>query len=201
MFNDYREIIWLINLMNLNDDRYPVFIKDIFNNKGEFTKNGKEILIQKLTGYVSYVRGEHPFYFPFCIWPSDSKNPHSLMRLIKDGFRYPTTQINGNFINNPISLLDVVYTKIGSEQQKSYDFLINKLKAQGNIKSEHTGVQYTFLDKPLQCLNMSYPYDLTKIKMSGKEEQRLYGKGGLNRNMDYSRKKKIYLNLVTKKKQ
>jgi hypothetical protein len=199
MFNDYREIIWLINLMNLNDDRYPVFIKDIFNNKGDFTKNGKEILIQKLTGYVSYVRGEHPFYFPFRIWPSDSKNPHSLMSLIKGGFRYPTTQINGNSINNPISLLDVVYTKIGSEQQKSYDFLINKLKAQGNIKSEHTGVQYTFLDKPLQCLNMSYPYDLTKIKMSGKEEQRLYGKGGLNRNMDYSRKKKNLFKFSYKK--
>ncbi len=190
MFNDYREIIWLTNLMNLNDDKYPIFIKDIFNKKGEITTEGKDILIQKLTGYVSYVRGEHPFYFPFRIWPSHSQNPHSLLKLLKGGNKYPTVQINGNSIKNPISLLDVVYIKIGSWQQKAYDFLIDKLKKKGNIKKEHSGVQYTFLDKPLQCLNMSYPYKLKNIKLSGKEEQRLYGKGGLQRNMSFSRKKK-----------
>ena len=191
MFNDYREIIWLINLMNLNDDRYPVFIQDIFNKKGEFTKNGKELLIQKLTGYVSYVRGEHPFYFPFRIWPSHSQNPHSLLRLMRHNeYKYPTTQINDNEIKNPISLLDIVYTKIGDYQQEAYDFLIKKLKHNGNIKPEHAGVQYTFLDKPLQCLNMAYPYDLNKIKMSSKTDERLYGKKGLNRNMEYSIKRR-----------
>lgn len=191
MFNDHREIIWLTNLMNLNDDRYPIFIKDIFNSNGEFNKNGKEMLIQKLTGYVSYVRGEHPFYFPFRIWPLHSQNPHSLLRLMKNqDYKYPTTQINGNNITNPISLLDIVYTKIGDWQQEAYDFLIDKLKKKGNIKEEHSGVQYTFLDKPLQCLNMSYPYNLKNIKMSGKEEERLYGKKGLHRNMAYSRKRK-----------
>ena len=27
MFNDYQEIIWLLNLLNLNDKRYPITVK------------------------------------------------------------------------------------------------------------------------------------------------------------------------------
>ena len=30
MFNDYREIIWILNLLNLNDNRFPIKISDIF---------------------------------------------------------------------------------------------------------------------------------------------------------------------------
>ena len=53
MFNDYKEIIWLLNLMNLNDNRFPVKIQDIFDAKGNFVQEdgkevGKELLIQKM---------------------------------------------------------------------------------------------------------------------------------------------------------
>ena len=34
MFNSYKEIIWLLNLMNLNDNRYPISIKEVFNKDG-----------------------------------------------------------------------------------------------------------------------------------------------------------------------
>ena len=59
MFNDYQEIIWLLNVLNLNDKRYPIKIRDIFDSKGNFIQNkdgieiGKELLIQKMTGYIS----------------------------------------------------------------------------------------------------------------------------------------------------
>ena len=44
MYNDYSEIIWLTNLMNLNDKRYTLKISDVFDNEGEFKKDvyGKE---------------------------------------------------------------------------------------------------------------------------------------------------------------
>jgi hypothetical protein len=67
MFNDYQEIIWLLNVLNLNDKRFPITIRDIFDAKGNFIQNkdgaeiGKESLIQKMTGYISYVRGNNPF--------------------------------------------------------------------------------------------------------------------------------------------
>ena len=39
MFNSAVEITWLINLLNLNDNRFPVNIKDIFDSNLNFLKN------------------------------------------------------------------------------------------------------------------------------------------------------------------
>ena len=64
MYNSYEEIIWLTNLMNSNDNKAPIKMSDVFNSKGEFIRSGRELLIRKLTGYVSYVRGENPYTFP-----------------------------------------------------------------------------------------------------------------------------------------
>ena len=68
MYNSYEEIIWLTNLMNSNDNKALIKMSDIFNNKGEFIRSGRELLIRKLTGYVSYVRGENPYTFPVRIY-------------------------------------------------------------------------------------------------------------------------------------
>ena len=61
MYNDYREIIYLINIMNINDKRHTIDLKDVFDSNGNFLKNdknveiGKELFIRKVTGYVSFV--------------------------------------------------------------------------------------------------------------------------------------------------
>jgi hypothetical protein len=64
MYNSYKEIIWLLNLMNINDRRGRIDVKDIFEKNGQFKPEGEELLIQKVTGYVSFVRGENPYTFP-----------------------------------------------------------------------------------------------------------------------------------------
>ena len=62
--------------MNINDNRPEINIKDIFNNDGSFVtdkdgnETGKELLERKATGYVSFVRGDNPYTFPYRIWPS-----------------------------------------------------------------------------------------------------------------------------------
>ena len=45
MYNNYKEIIWLLNLMNLNDRRPLINSKDVFNQDGTFVidDNGNEI--------------------------------------------------------------------------------------------------------------------------------------------------------------
>ena len=44
MYNNYKEIVWLINLMNMNDNRFTVETKDIFDKNGNFKIiNGKEV--------------------------------------------------------------------------------------------------------------------------------------------------------------
>ena len=66
MFNSYKEVIWLLNLMNLNDNRFPIKISEVFDKEGRFLLDdegnevGKELFIQKARGYISFVRGENP---------------------------------------------------------------------------------------------------------------------------------------------
>jgi len=82
MYNSYKEIIWLLNIMNINDRRSIIKHSDIFDKNGEFKKSadgreevGKELLIHKATGYISYVRGENPYTFPFRIYPALFEHP------------------------------------------------------------------------------------------------------------------------------
>ena len=82
MYNSYKEIIWLTNLMNVNDRRTEITNEQIFTKTGEFrtpvSSNelvGEALLRKKLMGYVSYVRGENPYTFPFRIYQSNLPKP------------------------------------------------------------------------------------------------------------------------------
>jgi hypothetical protein len=192
MFNDYREIIWLTNLLNLNDNRFPISISDVFDKKGNFLKNeekeiGKNLLIQKLTGYVSYVSGENPFRFPYRIWPEEANNPHSLKKLLKSSsWEYPKKQINTMEINQPIIHLDLVITSLKEDQDKYYNFIIEKTReVHPELNNPNKGIQYTIIDAPQQALNIVYPnkdIDTGSIDYKG-----LYGKTGLRRLMHYDK--------------
>ena len=70
IFHNCRDIIFLTQLLNRNDNRpYIQDASDIFDSHDTFTEGGKEVLIQHLHGYVSYVKGENPYSFPYRIYP------------------------------------------------------------------------------------------------------------------------------------
>jgi len=69
MFNDPGEIIWILNLLNRNDKRYELKESDIFKD-GELRESEKHRFLNHVRGYVSYVKGENPFTFPYRIYPS-----------------------------------------------------------------------------------------------------------------------------------
>jgi hypothetical protein len=99
MYNSHKEIIWLTNLMNVNDKRATIEMGDVFNKDGSFKpavgtkEDGGDLLRRKLTGYVSYVRGENPYTFPYRIYPKIFDSEHSILNK-----PYPTIQMNGNEI-------------------------------------------------------------------------------------------------------
>ena len=102
MYNSYKEIVWLLNLLNTNDRRATFSIRDIFNGDGSFKLDsdgreiGKELLMRKATGYVSFVRGENPYTFPFRIWPS-MFSPNNIL----------TPENNAEFqMNGKVKLID-----------------------------------------------------------------------------------------------
>ena len=135
MYNSYKEIIWLINLMNLNDRRATIDIADVFDERGNFRldtdgrETGKELLIRKATGYVSFVRGENPYTFPYRIYPREHSPAFSLLERIHGGGGYPRTQLNGRHIDQPIEHIDVYMTQVGDIQEAAYRFIINDMKA------------------------------------------------------------------------
>ena len=169
MYNTYNEIIWLINLMNMNDKRSTIEFKDVFNTDGEFKKDGKELLIRKLTGYVSFVRGENPYTFPYRVYPDIFAKENTFFGT---KYKYPLYQMNEKLLNNKsIQFLKLYLNKIGSYQAYGYKYIIEVLKNKTyNIKNKDGSVRnapsfkemesfgYFVLQTPLESLIITYPH-------------------------------------------
>ena len=176
MYNSYKEIIWLLNLMNINDRRAKIDVKDVFDKDGNFKgKEGEEMLIRKATGYVSFVRGENPYTFPYRVYPD--------VFAIKNTFpaiKYPTHQMNTLKINEKdrkriLNLYLLKFKKCnncGECQNCAYKYIINYLRnknfnvttKKGLVRDMPTFTEmesfgYTLLLIPLESLIISYPYD------------------------------------------
>jgi hypothetical protein len=76
MYNSYKEIIFLLNLLLMNDKKVTLSERDIFVpmtgafKKGkEGQKGGEELLGAAANAYVSFMRGENPLSFPVRLPP------------------------------------------------------------------------------------------------------------------------------------
>ena len=202
MYNSYQEIIWLVNLLNANDKRPAVRIEDVFQSNGtSFWKmgpdgeSGKDLLIRKLTGYISYVRGENPYVFPFRIYPEifDPKNAFPLKE------SYPKRQMNQMPIEDPLQFIPVYKNKIGEYQERGYQAIIDYLGLKSTTVVDKNGKErimptfenmenfgYTLLMAPLEALIITYPNMVLDKKKKGISEKdnkdmikNMVGKGGL----------------------
>jgi len=82
MYNSYREIIFLFNLLLQNDKKALLSESMVFSRDGGFTPSGKELLGRAASAYLSFMRGENPLSFPIrlepqipnkiTVWPSIS---------------------------------------------------------------------------------------------------------------------------------
>jgi hypothetical protein len=185
MYNDPKEIIFILNILNANDNRSTLTIGEVFDANGELkVKDGIEIgknkLILKANGYVSYVRGENPYAFPFLVTPKMYKDPQSIKTLTK----YPERQFNNNRITKPIQHLDLYLHKMSDTQEEGYDAFIEQITSELTEEElerfeEMDSVQYTMVMKPIQALNINY-------KIRTKEGDNYYvGKEGLKQVMRF----------------
>jgi hypothetical protein len=190
MYNSNEEIIWLTNLMNLNDKRGVVNVREVFTNTGEFqaekkdekgvvTEEGGESLLQrKMIGYISYVRGENPYTFPYRVYPNvfspihTFSEPNSVLgnlgnaaqALIGNSVKQiplPTKQLNDKAIETPLTHTPLYVNEIGEYQEKAYNLIINKVK-EDMESSKHDFADldkfgFRMLQTPLEALNMVYP--------------------------------------------
>jgi hypothetical protein len=178
MYNSYEEIVWLLNLMNINDRRSKVETPDVFDTNGKFKTNGgkevgEELFIQKATGYVSFVRGENPFTFPFRVYPNEFAKDNTFQVI-----KYPSHQMNLTTINetDKSRILSLYLNTIGNCdncgkcQYCVYKYIIYNLRNKNFSVTTKTGkvknmpsfenmesFGYTLLQKPLEALIISYP--------------------------------------------
>ena len=208
MYNSYKEIIWITNLLNTVDKRSEIKEEDVFDNDGNFVEertdkngntleSGEELLQRKLTGYVSYVRGENPYSFPFRVYPNEFDEEKTMN---KD--EYFKTQLNGKTIENPIESAPIYINGIGSYQGKVYNEIIKTMKNKNlslelnePLKTMPTfenmeSFGYIELKQPLESLNIVFPNEefdtsLESGNVNNKILGDMVGKAGLSKVMNY----------------
>jgi superfamily II DNA or RNA helicase len=158
MFNSSFEIVNIINLMLLNDNRESELIdkKDIFDENGSLLKipndkgiNPVDLLNRILRGYISYSRGENPKTFP--------------MRLYPKNIDYPDYNYKGDKLNeNKLSFLQLFGSTLDKPdgkpplkgeitQTKIYYNELEKIKTKDNL-------QIADEIKFMQISNIVYPF-------------------------------------------
>jgi len=191
MYNSYKEIIWLTNLMNLNDSRGIIRQEEVFDKQGNFvppSEGGRELLHRKLTGYVSYIRGENPYTFPYRIYPKMFSKENSIL---VENRVYPTLQMNLKEIGEPLKYVDVFVSDIGEYQEVGYQSVIQELRDRTSSNEMPSfenmdSFGYMLLLHPLEALNIVYPSENNADQPISKDKIReMIGKRGLSNVMTH----------------
>jgi hypothetical protein len=81
MYNSYREIIFMLKILLINDGKRPISEDEVFTKEGTFvlggepqedgsvSRSGEEVLGEVASKYVSFMRGENPRSFPLRLSP------------------------------------------------------------------------------------------------------------------------------------
>ena len=200
MYNSPKEIVGLLNLMIRNDGRVMIGRNDVFDSAGNLKVSndgqeiGRELLERKARGYISFVRGENPYTFPYRIWPQYFDQNASLL---SNEANKPVQKLNGTSMIQGIENLDVFVKPMSSYQEEGYNLIFEQLKRGENGKYlENDKVSYNVIQKPIEALNIVYPHDALLSEEQANEERmlnvdikELVGKGGLERIMKYTEEK------------
>lgn len=193
MYNSPREIIWITNLMNLNDGRSAIKYSDVFDEDGTIIEpkkkdedKGINLLRRKLNGYISYVRGENPYTFPFRVYPPLATQKFIAMNSSQE-------------VDVPLQG-KIFLTDVGEMQKQVYDLVIRKSLDAGDGLFEVNDVDadldnmekygYSKLQAPLQSLIITF-WNSDFSKIIEDEDERylnLFGQKGLDNIMKHEKK-------------
>ena len=88
-----------------------------------------------MKGYVSYVRGENPFTFPYRVYPKIFAPEH-----VMTPEEYPKKQMNLSFVEKPLMHVPV-YTNTIASYQSRYDFIIKDILNRSHDKNNNREIQ------------------------------------------------------------
>jgi hypothetical protein len=157
MYNTAPEIVFLLNLLYLNDTKdESLWVKtsEIFREDSSFVDGGEAKLQTLIRRYVSFMRGEHPNTFPLRLTPANA---------IPEDFEYPTIsmkaseELSMNSLDRKIlyNLPLIVHSVDDSTQMGKT--MIEALRTHKTRDSAESGREVTNLDSFIQLGNLVYP--------------------------------------------
>jgi len=180
MFDNAKEIVWLMNLLLTNDKRPTIKTADVFNDHGAVTEKGKAILMKACRGYVSFMRGENPFSFPLRLYPDVNRDKNVLSK-------YPTKDNNGKTLASKVRHLTLIETMMSDRQRTVYE----AIKTSVDLRDDEEDVDdapskgATALQTALHAGNIVYPSSSTNIS-------HVIGEEGFQRCFTITSKKPTY---------
>lgn len=204
MYDKPSEIIFLLNLLLLNDNRKPIKKSDVFDKNNNITKKGTKIIKEKSRGYISFVRGERPPRFPVRIYPKEAKVP-------KVKYNYKGQIIKKS---EQLKYLPIYECPMGKIQFKMYDSILNEENninnnfgntiPNENLNSNNSG-RKNIVSKLLYASSIVYPAkNGFALNMLGYKKGRGYKNGAFtkiqhkNKSTTYKPTKYALLNQGTK---
>jgi hypothetical protein len=162
MYNSIREIVFLFNLLLRNDKRaiisekMPGAVGSIFTKDGALTEEGRFLIGNAASAYMSFMRGENPLAFPVRL------DPESQNRLST----YPTHAPNGSSLNptegERVLRLPLVKVQFPASSIRTY----REISSQG---IEQGGMSVSSVDLLVQAGNFMFPGEgtLARVREAG----------------------------------
>ena len=181
MGHSVKEIIDLLNLLLINDNRETIKLKTIFKHNLDFTENGQELLKQLSKSYISYITKENPYTFPQKYYPKKSihisnfinqkfDQKFNLQYNLENEYQIVPCQMKkeqkDNYLNylknkgNKVNIQDLIQLQL-----IKYDFELDVLK-KGQDKVIYDIPFDSFKEDKLEMLSSKYYKLLQNIKKS-----------------------------------
>ena len=152
MYNNYKEIIFLLNLLLKNDKRIELSADDVFQANGDFKPSseellgGEELLGNAAAAYISFMRGENPLSFPARLEPQQFRDGRPIPRLTE----WPEFNPKGEPTGNTANVLKLPLVKVSYEGAS--------LEAYASI-SNLANLSVSSIDTMVQSGNWLYPVE------------------------------------------
>ena len=192
MYNKASEIIWMLNMMLLNENKTTINYSDVFDKKGNLMSEGYELLQNKSKGYISYLRGENPVTFPLRLTPKYLKDRNNSLlyplytkdkdNSIMYGSKRPKLDLSGKPIktDDKFKFLELFGSKMRGLQEKVYNYAVDDIiKNKPDLDLSKQGVDNVML---FQLSNFVYP--IANVDLDGElDVSEFYGSKGLTNSL------------------
>ena len=161
MFNSVREIVYLLNLLLLNDKKITIRDDQVFERDGTLKSTAETILAPLANAYVSFMRGENPRSFPVRLYPETNDRITAA--------NYPDTSLNPDEpptktdLDAAANLPLVLSTFTGSAAK-----LFQKITS---TVIDRNGYGYNGIDTLIRYSNIMYPSGTIESVDSNEEDE------------------------------